>query len=169
MFAAVAMAGAASAQAPVLKPGLEGLGFLVGHWSTATPGKVADTGGRSAGEVSFTPEVGGAVLLRRDHVRLYDAAGEPAGGFGIMMMIYPEAGGIHADYADGDHVIHYTSATVSPGRAVTFVSAASPTAPTFRLSYVLSHPGVMDIDFSMAPPGTTDFHPIATGSATKDP
>jgi hypothetical protein len=49
-----------------------------------------------------------------------------------------------------------------------FVSAASPTTPTFKLSYVLSKPKVIDIDFSMAPPGGADFHPIATGSATKD-
>ncbi len=108
------------------------------------------------------------MLLRKDHVSLYDAAGKPTGGFDIMMMIYPEAGGIHADYADGDHIIHYTSASVDPGRAVTFFSTPSPTAPTFKLSYVLSKPKVIDIDFSMAPPGGTDFHPIATGSATKD-
>jgi hypothetical protein len=108
------------------------------------------------------------VLLRKDHVSLYDAAGNPTGGFDIMMMIYPEAGGIHADYSDGQHIIHYTSASVHPGQAVTFVSASSPTTPTFKLSYVLSKPKVIDIEFSMAPPGSTDFHPIATGSATKD-
>jgi len=168
MFAAVAMAGAASAQAPVLKPGLEGLGFLVGHWSTATPGKVADTGGRSAGEVSFTPEVGGAVLLRRDHVRLYDAAGEPAGGFGIMMMIYPEAGGIHADYADGDHVIHYTSAAIVAGKSVSFTSATLPGVPVFKLDYTVVTPTKLAISFAMVPPGSTEFHPIATGTMTKE-
>ncbi len=168
MFAALLIANAASAQTPSLKGGLEGLDFLVGHWSTPTHGKVADTGGSSTGESVFTPEVGGSVLLRRDHVSLYDAAGKPTGAFDIMMMIYPEAGGIHADYADGDHIIHYMSASVTPGKAVTFVSASSPTTPTFKLSYVLSKPKVIDIDFSMAPPGSTDFHPIATGSATKD-
>jgi hypothetical protein len=167
-FAALLVASTASAQTPSLKGGLQGLDFLVGHWSTPTQGKVADTGGSSTGESNFTPEVGGSVLLRKDHVSLYDAAGKPTGGFDIMMMIYPEAGGIHADYADGDHIIHYTSASVDPGRAVTFFSTPSPTAPTFKLSYVLSKPKVIDIDFSMAPPGGTDFHPIATGSATKD-
>jgi hypothetical protein len=168
VFGALLVASTASAQTPSLKGGLQGLDFLVGHWSTPMRGKVADTGGSSAGESVFTPEVNGTVLLRKDHVSLYDAAGKPTGGFDIMMMIYAEAGGIHADYSDGDHVIHYTSASVDPGHAVTFVSAASPTTPTFKLSYVLSKPKVIDIDFSMAPPGGTDFHPIATGSATKD-
>jgi hypothetical protein len=168
VFSALLVASTASAQTPSLKGGLQGMDFLVGHWSTPTPGKVADTGGGSTGESNFTPEVGGSVLLRKDHVSLYDAAGKPTGGFDIMMMIYPEAGGIHADYADGDHIIHYTSASVIPGRAVTFVSASSPTTPTFKLSYVLSKPKVIDIDFSMAASGSTDFHPIATGSATKD-
>jgi hypothetical protein len=111
MFAALLVASTAAAQTPTLKGGLlkgdmQGLDFLVGHWSTPTQGKVAETGGSSAGESTFTPEVGGAVLLRKDHVSLYDAAGKPTGGFDIMMMIYPEAGGIHADYADGAHIIH---------------------------------------------------------------
>jgi hypothetical protein len=168
MLAGLLLATAVSAQTPVLKPGLQGLSFLVGRWSTPTRGKVAETGGASTGEVSFTPEAGGAVLLRKDHVRLFDAAGKPTGGFDIIMMIYPEAGTIHADYADGDHVIHYTSATLDPGRAVTFLSAPSPSAPTFRLAYALTRPNVIDITFSMAVPGSGDFHPIATGSATKD-
>jgi hypothetical protein len=167
IFAALLVATTASAQTPNLKAGLQGLDFLVGHWTTPTQGKVADTGGSSTGEVNFTPEVGGSVLLRKDHVSLYDAAGKPTGAFDIIMMIYPEAGGIRADYADGDHIIHYTSASVHPGRAVTFVSASSATTPTFKLSYVLSKPNVIDIAFSMAPPGSRDFHPIATGSATK--
>jgi hypothetical protein len=166
--AALLAASAASAQTPSLKGGLQGLDFLIGHWSAPTKGKVAETGGSSTGESTFTPEVGGSVLLRKDHVSLYDAAGRATGGFDIMMMIYPESGGIHADYADGDHIIHYASASVVPGHAVTFVSASSPAAPTFKLSYVLSSPKVIDIDFSMAAPGSTDFHPIATGSMTRD-
>ena len=123
IFASLLSATAASAQTPTLKPALQGLGFLVGRWSTPMHGTVAETGGSSTGQMTFTPEVGGSVLLRKDHVNLYNASGKPTGGFvDIMMMIYPEAGGIHADYADGDHVIHYTSATVDPGRAVTFVT-----------------------------------------------
>ena len=70
MVAALLVASPAAAQTPGLKGGLQGLEFLIGHWSTPTQGKVAETGGSSAGESTFTPEVGGTVLLRKDHVRL---------------------------------------------------------------------------------------------------
>lgn len=166
-LAGLLAATSAAAQAPTLKPALQGIGFLVGRWSTPTRGKVADTGGGSTGEIAFTPEAGGAALLRRDHVQLYDASGKATGGFDILMMIYAEAGAIHADYADGEHVIHYTSAAVDPGRAVTFTSASSPSAPTFKLSYALTRPDRIDIAFGMTPPGG-GFHPIATGFAIRD-
>ncbi len=165
-----AATGAALAQSPgSLRSGLDGLNFLVGRWVTQTRGMVADTGGSSAGEINFTSEVGGAVLLRRDHVVLYGRSGEAAGDFNILMMIYPEAGDIHADYADGDHVIHYISSAVVPGKAVTFTSAALPKAPTFKLTYVLKTPSTLDVVFAVAPPGSLEFHPIASGSAVKAP
>ncbi len=167
-FVTALSAASARAQTASLKPGLQGLAFLVGHWSSQAPGKVMETGGSSTGEISFTPEAGGSVLLRKDHVSLYDASGKATGGFDIIMMIYPEAGDLHADYADGDHIIHYTSAKIDPGHAVTLTSAPSPTAPTFRLSYALSSPKVLDIAFAMAPPGSADYRSIAIGAAVKD-
>ena len=168
LFASLLLTTPAVAQTVGLRPGLADIGFLVGHWSSATPGKVVDSGETSIGQISFTPEVGGSVLLRKDHVILYDRSGKPAGGFDIMMMIYPEAGTLHADYSDGQHIIHYTSALVTPGQSVIFTSAASPGVPRFRLSYILLSPRTLDIEFSMAPPGDGAFHPIATGAAQRD-
>jgi hypothetical protein len=166
--AALLLAAPARADPPALKPELAGLAFLVGHWTASTRGQVQDTGGTSLGTTSFAPEADGAVLLRKDHVSLYDKAGGPAGGFDIIMMIYAEAGELHADYADGTHIIHYTSATLSPGRAVTFTSMVSPGAPTFRLAYALTAPRTLSIIFAVAPPGRQDFHPIASGVVAKD-
>ena len=168
LLASLLLAIPAAAQTAGLKPALVDIGFLVGHWSSSTPSKVVDTGETSTGQISFTPEVGGSVLLRKDHVSLHDRSGKPAGGFDIIMMIYPEAGTLHADYSDGQHVIHYTSALVTPGRSVAFTSAASSGVPRFRLSYTLLSPTTLDIDFSMAPPGDGTFHPIATGAAQRD-
>ncbi len=148
--------------------GLAGVDFLVGRWIADAPGKVAETGGTSSGVMTFTAEAGGAVLLRKDHVTLRDSSGKPSGAFDIIMMIYPEAGTLHADYADGQHVIHYTSAAVTPGHAVTFTSPASTQAPTFKLAFTLVGPKTLGIDFSMAPPGVADFHPIATGTAQRE-
>ena len=163
---AAGVAVAAHSQVVQLKPGLSGLSFLVGDWSGGR-GKVADTGETSTGSSSITAEVGGSVLLRRDHTSLFDASGKPVGGFDQIMMIYLEGGSLHAEYSDGTHVIHYTSAEVQPGHAAIFTSATQAGAPTYRLAYELSAPTLLAVSFSMAPPGSAEFRPIANGSLTK--
>jgi hypothetical protein len=147
---------------PALQPKLAGLGFLVGDWSSGH-GEVADTGGTASGSSKMTIEAGGGVLLRRDHTNLFDRAGKPAGGFNQIMMIYPEAGALHADYSDGAHVIHYVTAEVQPGHAVTFTSAVQPGAPVFRLAYELTSPDALIVTFGVIPPGGA-FQPIAVGT-----
>jgi hypothetical protein len=166
LAAALSALAAAAAQPAALKPDLAGLGFLLGDWSSGK-GQVAETGGASEGASRFTPEAGGAVILRRDHTGLFDRAGKPTGGFDQIMMIYPDAGGVHADYSDGSHVIHYVSAQVTPGRAVVFTSAAAPGQPVFRLSYDLKGPKTLAVDFSLQPPGAAAFQPIATGTLSR--
>lgn len=166
LVAGVAGTSVAQQRATNLAAPLDGLAFLIGDWS-AGRGQVADTGGLSTGRSRVTVEVGGHALLRRDHTDLFDVAGKPMGGFDQIMLIYPEAGEIHADYSDGSHVVHYASATVEPGRAVTFVSAPQPRAPTFRLRYRLTAPATLSIDFAMSPPGSGAFRSIAAGTLTR--
>jgi len=148
--------------AATLKPELSGLNFLVGTWVAGT-GKVAETGGTSTGSSSITVEANGAVLLRRDHTNLFGKDGKPTGSFDQLMTIYQQAGVIHADYFDGDHIIHYNTAVIAPGASVTFVSPAGPGTPAFRLTYQLAKGGLA-VSFAMAPPGQTSFHAIATGT-----
>jgi hypothetical protein len=168
-FALVAAgSGTAQAQAPTLKPPLDGLAFLSGEW-LGEKGVIADTGGTSRGRSSFTPQAGGGVLLRRDHADLFDAAGKPTGGFDLIMMIYAEGGTVHADYDDGDHVIHYASAVITPGRSVEFDTAPSAPGPAFRLTYRLSDPNTLAVQFEIRPPGAPAFQPIATGSQVRAP
>jgi hypothetical protein len=162
----ITTASLARAQPVATQSPLAGLAFLIGNWSSGR-GQVADTGAASSGRSTMTSEAGGAVILRRDHTDLLDKAGRPTGGFDQIMMIYPEAGTIRADYSDGTHVIHYVSATVEPGVAVTFTSAARPGVPTFRLAYRLIAPDRLSVWFGMAPPGGEDFRPIATGELRK--
>lgn len=157
-----------SAFAQTLKPGLSGLDFLLGRWTSAAPGEVADTGGTATGVSSFTAEAGGQVILRRDHTELRDAKGAASGGFDQLMTIWPEDGTVRADYADGAHIIHYARAEVSPGRSVTFTSAAAG-APVFRLTYAVTAPGAMSVSFGMIPTGGAPFRPIATGVLRKTP
>jgi len=151
-----------AASATQLQPDLAGLSFLIGSWNSGQ-GKVAETGGTSQGTSLFTAEAGGAVLLRKDHVELFDKTGKPAGTFDILMTIYAEQGAIHADYFDGTHIIHYTSASIAPGKSVTFRTSPTIQAPAFHLSYELAN-NTLTISFAMAPPGQNSFHPIATGT-----
>ena len=161
-FLSLFLAAPAIAQ-PALKPALAPLAFLMGNWDSGE-GKVAETGGTSKGGSVFTMESDGAAILRRDHTELFGKDGKPSGGFHQTMLIYPDGGGLHADYVDGEgHAIHYVSATVTAGKSVTFTSAAGQ-GPLFRLSYELQAPDVLAVRFGMTPPGSDQFRPIATGT-----
>ncbi|MDR3506590.1 MAG: hypothetical protein P4L64_01705 [Caulobacteraceae bacterium] len=156
------------ARASDLKGPLEDVSFLAGEWNGAR-GQVFDTGGTSTGRSSFTAEVGGMVLLRRDHTDLFDKVGKPQGGFDQMMWIYPEGNALRADYSDGQHVIHYVRTQVTPGHSVMFMSEAQPGAPTFRLTYTLTAPDALTVSFDMAPPGQAEFHSVAQGELQRSP
>ena len=161
LFASSAFAGA-----PPLRADLAGLGFLVGRWQSGS-GEVSDTGGTSNGTSIVTVEANGAVLLRRDHTVLFDAGKKRGGSFDQIMLIYPEEGAIHADYSDGQHVIHYTSAAVVEGKSVTFSSAPQKGAPTFQLTYELSEPDTLSVSFGMRQGDHSAFQPIASGTLKK--
>jgi hypothetical protein len=146
-----------------LKPALAPVAFLVGSWDSGD-GKVADTGGTSKGGSVITVESDGAAILRRDHTELFDKAGKPAGGFHQTMIVYPDGGGVHADYVDGEgHAIHYVSAEIVAGKSVTFSSAPGQ-GPLFRLTYEVQSPDALTVTFGMTPPGQSEFRPIATGT-----
>jgi hypothetical protein len=104
------------------------------------------------------------VILREDRTELFAASGKPAGSFDQIMMIYPEATTVHADYSDGTHVIHYVNADIVAGRSVTFATATRNDAPSFRLRYEVTSPTTLAVTFEMAPPGSTNFHPVASGT-----
>jgi hypothetical protein len=165
----IVLAGPALA-APAKKLGaeLEPLSFLVGGW-TAGQGKAAETGGTVSGRSVFSVEAGGGALLRRDHTSLKGPDGRRAGGMDQVMLIYPEGGGLKADYSDGAHVIHYVSAQVTSGRSVVFRSAPQPGAPSFRLTYSAGAGDVLAVKFEMAAPGGTEFKPVAEGQMTRKP
>jgi hypothetical protein len=163
------LAGSAfAAPAKTLGPELEPLSFLVGSW-TAGQGQAAQTGGTATGRSAFSIEAGGGALLRRDHTSLKGPDGKRAGGLDQVMLIYPEAGGLKADYSDGGHVIHYASAEVTPGRSVVFRSAPQPDAPSFRLTYAAATGDMLTVKFEMAAPGRTDFKPVAEGQMARRP
>jgi hypothetical protein len=146
-----------------LKPALAPLSFLVGNWK-GDDGKVADTGGTSKGGSVISAQSDGNALLRVDHTELFDKAGKPAGGFHQTMLIYPDNGAIRAEYVDGEgHAIHYVASEIMAGKSVTF-SSPPKEFPVLRLRYELQAPGTLAVNFSMVPPGQTEFRPIANGT-----
>ncbi|HEY6104493.1 MAG TPA: hypothetical protein VIV59_00825, partial [Anaeromyxobacteraceae bacterium] len=109
-----------------------GLAFLLGEWT-------ADGGGGKPGEAvrgGFTlrPDLGGAVLVRRNHAEYAPRPGQARGEVhDDLMVIHPEGGALKAAYFDSEgHVIRY-AATVEAGRA-TFESEPGQ-GPRFRLVY----------------------------------
>jgi hypothetical protein len=149
-----------------LSPAMQPLAFLIGHW-TATDGR-AENKVIAKGVSNIEPAAEGAALLRRDRTDLFSSDGKPLQSFEQVMLIYPEGGALHGDYFDGTHVIHYVSATVDPGKSVTFLTAATPGPPRFRLTYTARGPDGFNVKFEMAPPGASDFTVIASGDAKRD-
>ena len=163
-----ALAFATGAQAATLTPALQPLTFLIGKWDGG--GQVSDTGGRDHGVSVISIQADGQALLRDDRTALFDKAGRPTGDFHQIMLIYPEAGGVRADYVDGEgHVIHYGPATIVAGKSAEFVSRATAGAPVFRLRYEAVGADELKIAFSIQPPGQTAFQPIAVGEVRRAP
>jgi len=111
------------------------------------------------------PAVAGGAILRRDHTDLFDRDGRPAGGFDQIMLIYGDQGRVHADYLDGQHVIHYVTAEVGPGESVSFLTDEHVPGPAFKLSYRRSAAETLHIAFAMRPPGQTAYVTVAEGDA----
>lgn len=141
------------------------LEFLVGHWTGE--GATADQGS-GAGAFSFTPDLQGKVLLRKNFAEYPQANGRPAYRHDDLMIIYHDgsAHDLRAIYFDNEeHIIHY--AVRSSGNSAVFLSEGSPDAPHFRLTYTSAGPDRLKVKFEIAPPGK-DFATYIEASAHRD-
>jgi hypothetical protein len=156
LIAAPAIADAPSTSATLTGPAAA-LAFMVGDWEGTGDSRGAGAGGVSA----IHPELGGRVLVRRDHVLT-----KAGGAFDILMMVYPDRGGLRAEFVDTEgHTIHY-AATPGPGDAVTFLSPGSAQAPGFRLTYAAAGVERLHIRFEIAPPGG-DYKTYSEGDVVR--
>ncbi len=128
--------------------------FLVGDWIAEGGGEP----GRGTGTFSFSFDLQGKILLRRNRAEYPATKDRPAFTHEDLMVIYPEPGGTSARavYFDNEeHVIHYTAKFSEDKKALTFLSDAAPSGPRFRLTYTKGS-AALRVKFEIAPPGKPD-------------
>ena len=132
----------ALAAEPLAAP-LAPLAFMVGDWRA-----VDSTGAGAGGVSSIRPDLGGRILIRRDHVRI-----RAGGAFDIYMVVFPDGERLRADFIDTEgHTIHY-AVTPGPGPSATFEAPGSASGPGFRLTSGAVGADRLHIRFEIAPPG----------------
>ncbi|HLJ26095.1 MAG TPA: hypothetical protein VKY85_05250 [Candidatus Angelobacter sp.] len=129
--------------------------FLLGEW---TLGEGAGVPGRaSAGYFSLMPDMGGKVLLRKNHSEYAAANGKPAIIHDDLMIVFSEAGGTEALYNDSEgHVIHYNVSVSADKKQITFLSEQTTGEARYRLTYEDVNQDTVRVVFEIAPPDKPD-------------
>ncbi len=128
--------------------------FLLGDWiaveGSGKPGEAV------SGGFSFSFDLGGKILVRRNRADYAPKAGEKAGlSHQDLLTLYQlsEETQCRAFYVDNEgHAIHYLVTLPKDGH-VMFESEASQKGPRFRLEHQLYADRSMTITFSIAMPG----------------
>ena len=133
---------------------------LLGQWDAVGGGAP----GAGVGGFSFAPDLGGKILVRRNHSDYPATKDTPATTHEDLMIVYAEAGAVRAAYFDNEgHVIRY-GATPGDNRMV-LLSEPGP-GPRFRLTYDWSTAADLHILFEISPPGPTEkFTKYVEGTA----
>jgi hypothetical protein len=145
---------AAHAQNPA--PSWSDWQFLLGEWTAGESSGVP--GQASKGSFTLAPDLGGQVLVRKNHAEYPPAGGRPAIVHDDLMVIYhvPSATGKFATkafYDDSEgHVIHYNVSFSADRKKVVFLSEVNQGAPQYRLTYEDVEPGTAKVVFEIAPP-----------------
>jgi len=134
-------------------PDWKDLQFLLGEWTAAGSGEP----GRGTGIVSFTFELDGKILVRRNHLEFEATKDTPAFAHDDQLLTFKEeTGEMRAIYFDNEgHTIHYR-VTFSPEGNIQYISEAVPGAPRFRMSYLHGKDGTYITRFEIAPPNHPD-------------
>ncbi len=125
------------------------LRFLLGEWE-AIPQP-----GQGSGYFSFTSELGGRAVVRKNHAEYPASEGRPAGTHDDLMMIFVEGtpAVCRALYIDTEgHVIRYIGKIGSDSQVI-FLSEAAGNEPRYRLSYGRLQDGTLSGKFEGTAPG----------------
>jgi hypothetical protein len=135
------------------------LAFLLGEWEGGGTGAP----GVSEGQFSFSADLGGRILVRRNDTTT------PEGLHQDLMIVYPSGpGSFRAIYFDSEgHVINYAVSTSDFPAGAVFLSDELAGVPRFRLSYRLNADGTLAVAFEMAPPGGSEFSGYLQGVASR--
>jgi hypothetical protein len=130
--------------------------FLLGEWTSGQSGGVP--GQASKGGFTLSPDLGGQVLVRRNHAEYPASGGRPAIVHDDLMIIYHVPSGVgkfatKAFYDDNEgHAIHYNVNFSPDKKKIIFLSEASSGAPQYRLTYEDVQTGTAKVLFEIAPP-----------------
>lgn len=140
------------------------LRFLVGSWKAEAGG--GRPGEAVGGSFSFAIELDEKVAVRRSRAEFTPRSPDAAGTVHQdLMVIYPRKGGLHALYWDDEgHVVRYS--VRSEAGTVILESEPGQPGPRYRLVYARRGADVVEIAFSIAPPGK-GFQPHVTGRARR--
>jgi len=140
------------------------LRFLVGAWK-ADPGQ-GSPGEALGGGFTFAIELDGKVAVRRSRSETAPRPGEGKGtAHEDLTVVYPKGKGLQALFWDNEgHVIRYL--VRSEAGTVIFESEPGAPGPRFQLVYARRGADVVEISFSIAPPGK-EFQPYVTGLARR--
>ena len=140
------------------------LRFLVGTWKAESGG--GKPGDAVGGGFTFAIELDGKVAVRRNRSEFAPRPGEAKGTMHEdLMVLYPKGSGLQALYWDDEgHVIRYT--VRSEAGTLIFESDPGAPGPRFRLVYARRGADVVEVSFSIAPPGK-GFQPYVTGLARR--
>ncbi len=125
--------------------------FLLGEWTAGESSGVP--GQASKGSFTLAPDLGGQVLVRKNHAEYPPAGGRPAIVHDDLMIVYREAGATKAFYHDSEgHTIRYNVSFSPDKKRIVFLSEKSEAAPQYRLTYEDVQPGTANVLFEIAPP-----------------
>ncbi len=132
---------------PVTDPRWAPLAFLIGDWT----GEGGGGPGQGTGEFSFQPDLGGAILMRKNVSRYPATKDQPAYSHTDLLIVDST---LHAVYFDDEgHTIHYLVEPLPDGKGAQFLSDAAPSQPRYRLTYRKLGDDRVAIRFEIAPPG----------------
>jgi hypothetical protein len=160
---ALALVAVVPAAADAQERALQALEALAGTWDAEGGGAP----GQGTGTVSFTREVGGRAVVRRNAVAYPAANGRAASTHEDLLVVHADGAETSALYVDDEgHVIRYAAAARAAPGTLVLVSIPGP-GPRFRLTHDWRTPGTLRITFEIAPPGSAEFKTYAEGRATR--